>query len=501
MDTLNSVFFGFQVALQPDNLFFCFLGALLGTLVGVLPGIGPVGAMALLMPITFSMSPTAAVIMFAGIYYGCQYGGSTTSILLNLPGESTSIVTCLDGYQMARQGRAGVALGIAAIGSFIAGTIGICGLILFARPLTGFALRFGPPEYFSLLCMGFIILTYLASGSMARALLSAVMGIMLAMVGSDPMKGIDRFTLGNINLRDGISIVPLAMGMFGISEILSHLEKRGPVEVYKTSLKGVFPRWKEMRESWGAILRGSVLGFFLGILPGGGAILSSFVSYAVEKKISKRPELFGTGVIQGVAAPESANNAGAQASFIPLMTLGIPTNIVMALLLGALMLHGVTPGPLMIRQEPNLFWGLISSMYIGNLMLLVLNLPLIGIWVRVLKVPPHILFPVILILTMVGVFTIRSNVFDIYLMIFFGVLGYLFKKFEFEIAPFLLAFVLGDMFEEALRQSLIMSRGDFTVFLSRPISAAFLLVALGLALLAAVPFLWRRRPGVGYDEG
>jgi len=499
MDILTNVFYGLQVAFQPNNLLFCFVGVLLGTLVGVLPGIGPVGAMALLLPVTFSLSPTAAIIMYAGIYYGCQYGGSTTSILLNIPGESTTIITCLDGYQMARKGRAGPALGIAAIGSFVAGTIATCGLILFSVPMANLALKFGPPEFFSLLCMGLVILTYLARGSMAKALLSAVMGIFLSTIGTDPMKGIDRFTFGNINLKDGISIVPIAIGMFGISEIIIDIEKKVPTKVYNARLKGLFPNLKDLKDSLGAILRGTGLGFFLGVLPGGGALISSFVSYAVEKKVSKHPELFGTGVIQGVAGPESANNAGSQSSFIPLLTLGIPTNVVMALLLGALMLHGITPGPLMIREHPDLFWGVITSMYIGNVMLIVLNLPLIGMWVKVLKTPESILFPVILILTMIGVYTVRNNVFDIYLMIFFGILGYLFKKLDFEIAPFILASVLGPMVEENLRQSLIMSRGSFSIFFSHTISAVFLTVAIIMALISIAPFL-RKKPGLGYDD-
>ncbi len=497
MEIWANVSYGFQVVFQPANLFFCFLGALLGTMIGVLPGIGPVGAMALLLPVTFSLSPTAAIIMFAGIFYGCQYGGSTTSILLNIPGESTSIVTCLDGYQMARQGRAGPALGIAAIGSFIAGTISIFGLVLLAQPMTTFALKFGPPEFFSLLSMGFVILTYLASGSMAKALLSAVLGVFLAMVGVDPMKGVYRFTFDNPNLAEGIGLVPIAMGMFGISEIIINVEKKIAVEVYKAKLEGIYPSRKDFKESLGAILRGTVLGFFLGVLPGGGGLISSFVSYAVEKKVSKHPELFGTGVIQGVAGPESANNSGAQASFIPLLTLGIPTNVVMAMLLGALMLHGISPGPLLMRQHPDLFWGVITSMYIGNVMLLALNLPLIGLWVRVIKTPDVILFPIILILMMVGVSSVRNNVFDIYLMIGFGLFGYIFKKIELDIAPFTLAFVLGDMFEEALRQSLIMSRGDLTIFFSRPISAFFMIVAMVLLFISFAPFLKKKRLSMG----
>lgn len=500
MEILPSLLYGFQIALQPQNLLFCFLGTLLGTLVGVLPGIGPVGSMALLLPATFSMPPTSAIIMFAGIYYGAQYGGSTSSILLNIPGESTSIITCLDGYQMARAGKPGRALGIAAIGSFIAGTLSILGMILFAVPMTHLALKLGPPEFFALLCMGLVILTYLASGPMAKALLAAVMGVFLSTVGTDPIKGIDRFIFGNVNLKEGISIVPIAMGMFGVSEIILHAEKKTSVEVYKARLKGLLPSLQELKESLGAILRGTGLGFFLGVLPGGGGLLASFVSYAVEKKVSKHPELFGTGVIQGVAGPESANNSGAQASFIPLLTLGIPTNVVMAVLLGALMLHGITPGPFMIREHPDLFWGVITSMYLGNVMLLVLNLPLIGIWVKVIKTPEAILYPVILILTLIGVYTVRNNVFDIYLMLFFGVLGYLFKKLQMEIAPFILAFVLGPMFEEAMRQSLVMSLGDLSIFFSRPVSAVFLAIAGLLVFFSLVPAFRRKRMDLGYEN-
>jgi len=493
MDALASVLYGFQVVLQPDNLMFCFLGCLAGTLVGVLPGIGPGTTMALLIPFSYHMTPTAAVIMFAGIYYGCQYGGSTTSILLNIPGEVTSIVTCLDGYQMARQGRAGPALGISAFGSFIAGTLAVCGTILFAKPIVNIAIKFGPPEYFSLLCMGFIIITYLATASMPRAIISALMGIFLATVGMDPMSGVTRFTIGTIDLTEGVGIIPLSIGLFGLSEIAVNVEQMVPAEVYKTRFKGLFPNLKDWKDSIGPIFRGTGLGFFLGILPGGGALISSFVSYAVEKKVSKHPEKFGTGMIEGVAGPESANNAGAQSAFIPLLTLGMPTNIVTALLMGALMLHGIAPGPFMMREHPDLFWGLISSMYVGNAMLVILNLPLIGLWVRVLKVPTYFLYPVILVLIVVGVYSVRNNVFDIYLMIFFGILGYFLRKFDFEIAPLTIAFVLGDIFEEAMRQSLMMSNGSFSIFFSRPISAVFIIMAMLLAAISIIAPSFRKK--------
>ena len=496
MDMIAGVLYGFKVALQPDNLLFCFIGCVLGTFLGVLPAIGPVTGIVLLIPLSYHMGPTAAIIMFAGIYYGVQYGGTITSILLNIPGEVATIVTCIDGYQMARQGRAGPALGISCMGSFIAGTLCICGTILFSVPLAKFALRFGPPEYSSLICMGFIMISYLASGSMLKAIISALLGMFISTIGMDSLTGVNRFTVGNINLTEGVGLVTLGIGIFGISEIILNIEEAVPIEIYKTRVKNLLPSRQDWRDSIGPILRGTGLGFFLGVLPGGGPLLSTFTSYAVEKKISKTPEKFGTGMIQGVAGPESANNAGAQSGFIPLLALGIPTNVITAILLGALMLHGITPGPFLIRDHPDVFWGLITSMYIGNLMLVVLNLPLVGLWVRTLKVPQHILYPVILIVTMIGVYAYRNSVFDIYLMIFFGILGYFLRKFKFEVAPLTLAFVLGDIFEEAMKQSLRMSNGNFSIFISRPISAFFISISLILILKSILPFFRKKGGGL-----
>jgi putative tricarboxylic transport membrane protein len=501
MDTVQQILYGFGVALQPINLLFCFLGAVAGTLVGVLPGLGPTAAMAMLLPVTFGIPPTGAVIMLAGIYYGAQYGGSTTSILVNIPGEAASVVTCLDGYQMARQGRAGPALGISAFGSFIAGTIGVLALSFVAPPLVDAALSFGPPEYFALVCLGLTVLTFLAHGSMIKALMMAVFGLFLGTVGIDPITGVQRFTFGRMDLMEGIGMVQIAMGMFGIAEILSNIEQTIKISVFEAKLKGLFPNLEDWKRSIGAILRGTGIGFFLGILPGGGAIISSFASYAVEKRVSKHPEKFGTGVIEGVAAPESANNAAAQGAFIPMITLGIPSNVVMALLLGALMIHGITPGPLLMTQHPDLFWGFITSMYIGNLMLLVLNLPLIPMWVRFLKVPYPILFPFILLFCLIGVYTINNNVFDIYLMIFFGIFGYLVRKLHFEAAPLILAVVLGPMMEKALRQSLTMSKGDFSIFFTRPISAVLLGVAILLLALPMIPRASTREKIGKLEEG
>ena len=500
MGLIENVLYGFGVALTPLNLFLCFMGAIAGTLVGVLPGLGPVGAMSMLLPVTFVISPTGALIMLAGIYYGAQYGGSITSILLNVPGEATTIVTCLDGNAMAKGGRAGPALGISAFGSFIAGTLAICGTILFAFPLTSFALKFVPPEYFGLICMGLVILTYLSRGSMLKSLLMAVLGIFVSTIGMDSMTGVSRFSFGSISLREGVGLVPIAMGMFGLGEILTNLEEEKKQEVLKAKLSHLFPSLQDWQDSTWPILRGTILGFFLCILPGGGALVSSFASYAVEKKLSKYPEKFGTGVIEGVAGPESANNSGAQASFIPLLTLGIPTNIVTAILLGALLIHGITPGPLLIKEKPDLFWGVITSMYIGNIMLLVLNLPLIPLWVKILHVPKYILFPVILLLCLIGVYSVNNNVFDVFLMIFFGVVGYVVKRLDFEPAPFILAVVLGPIFEENLRQSLIFSRGDFSIFFTRPIALGFMIVTILLIVFPFIPRLKRRKMTLAGEE-
>jgi putative tricarboxylic transport membrane protein len=493
MDLLQHLATGFSVALNPANLFACFVGVFVGTLIGVLPGIGPVGAMSLLLPLTFKTSPEAAIIMLAGIYYGSMYGGSTTSILVNIPGEAASVVTCLDGYQMAKQGRAGPALGIAAFGSFIAGTFAIIGLMLVAPLLARFALRFGPPEYFSLMVLGLTVLVYLAHGSMLKALLMGLLGIVLGLVGLDPFNTKSRLTFGQMALMDGVGLVPIVMGLFGISEVLLNIERQVKRETLKTQIGRLLPSSQDWVGSKWALIRGTVLGFFLGILPGGGGVIASFISYAIEKKCSKTPELFGKGAIAGVAGPESANNAAAGGAFIPLLTLGLPTNAVIALLLGAFIIHGVQPGPLLMKQNPGLFWGVIASMYIGNVMLIVLNLPLIGIWVQVLKIPYRILFPIILLLCFVGVYSISNSVFDIYIMVGFGLFGYLMKKFEYEGAPLILAFVLGPMVEVNLRKSLIMSDGSFFIFFNRPMSALFLIVAIVLLVFPLIPGLGGKR--------
>jgi len=500
MDLLNYLSIGFSVALQPANLFYCFAGVFIGTLIGVLPGIGPVGAMSLLLPMTFKATPEAAIIMLAGIYYGAMYGGSTTSILVNIPGEAASVVTCLDGYQMARQGRAGPALGIAAFGSFIAGTIAIIGLMLLAPPLSQFALKFGPPEYFTLMVLGLTILIYLAHGSMPKALLMACFGIVLGLIGLDSINARPRLTFEKLELMDGVGLVPIVMGLFGISEVLLNIEQVIRREVFTTKIKGLLPTAKDWMDSKGALARGSLIGFFLGILPGGGAVISSFISYAVEKRLSKHPERFGKGAIEGVAGPEAANNAGAGGAFIPLMTLGIPPNVVMAMLMGAFMIHGVQPGPLMMKQNPGLFWGVITSMYIGNIMLLILNLPLIGMWVQVLKVPYKILFPLILLFCLIGAYSVNNSVFDVYIMILFGIVGYMMKKFDYEGAPLVLAFVLGPLMENNLRKSLIMSQGDFSIFFTRPLAAVSLFIALFLLVSPFIPGLGKKRREIPKEE-
>jgi putative tricarboxylic transport membrane protein len=491
MEILQGVLNGFQVAFQPINLFYCFVGVFIGTLVGVLPGLGPAAAIALLLPSTFALSPVPSVIMLAGIYYGAMYGGSTTSILVNIPGEAASVVTCLDGHAMARQGRAGPALGIAAFGSFIAGTLSILILTLLAPLLVKVTLSFGPPEYFSLMVLGTTLVTYFTHGSMLKALVMALVGVLLGSVGVDSISGRYRFTFGIPTLMDGLGLVPLIMGLFGISEVLLNLEHLAEKRtIYAASMKGLLPNLEDWKRSVMPIARGSLLGFFLGILPGAGAIIASFAAYAAEKRVSKHPEQFGRGAIEGVAGPEAANNAAAGGAFIPLLTLGIPANAVMAILLGALMIHGLQPGPLLMTRAPDLFWGTITSMYIGNAMLLVLNLPLIGIWIRLLRVPYTLLFPFILLFCLIGSYSVNNNIGDGIVMWVFGILGYLLKKFDYEAAPLVLALVIGPMMEEALRQSLILSAGSFAIFVERPISAGFIFAA---ALLLVFPLLTRRR--------
>jgi putative tricarboxylic transport membrane protein len=490
IEILQSVIYGFQVALQPNNLMYCFFGVLIGTLVGVLPGLGPAAAIALLLPTTFKITPVPATIMLAGIYYGAMYGGSTTSILVNIPGEAASVVTCLDGYQMALKGRAGPALGIAAFGSFIAGTFAVIALTFVGPFLSNIALAFGPPEFFSLMIVGITVLTYLSSGSMIKALMMAGVGLILSGVGMDTISGKYRFTFNIQSLLDGVGVVPVAMGLFGISEVLLNLETEIKRDILTTKVKDLFPTLRDWADSAWSIVRGSVLGFFLGIIPGGGAVVASFASYAIEKKASKHPEEFGKGAIQGVAGPESANNSAAGGSFIPLLTLGIPANPVMAILLGALMIHGLQPGPLLMKNAPDLFWGTVVSMYIGNGMLLVLNLPLIPLWVKVLKVPYYLLYPLILLFCLIGAYSLDNTAADIIIMIIFGILGFLMKKLRYDGAPMILALVLGQKLETSLRRSLIMSQGDFSIFITRPISLGFLITAV---LLLIVPIITQRK--------
>jgi putative tricarboxylic transport membrane protein len=489
METIQNVLYGFQVALQPMNLIYCFFGVLLGTLVGVLPGLGPSAAIAMLLPSTFKINPVSGTIMLAGIYYGAMYGGSTTSILVNIPGEAASVVTCLDGHQMALKGRAGPALGIAAFGSFIAGTFAVIALTLMGPPLAGIALKFSFPEYFSMMIVGIVVLTYLSSGSMVKALMMAMVGLIVSGVGMDVISGIYRFSYFRI-LLDGIGIVPTVMGLFGISEVLMNLEAEVKREIVAAPVKNLLPTLKDWADSIWSIIRGTVLGFFLGIIPGGGSVIASFASYAIEKKVSKHPEEFGKGAIQGVAGPEAANNAAAGGAFIPLLTLGIPANPVVAILLGALIIHGLQPGPLLMTKAPDLFWGTVTSMYIGNGMLLILNLPLIGLWVQVLRVPYYLLYPLILLFCLIGSYSLDNRVGDVIVMLVFGIAGYLMKKFRYEGAPLVLALVLGRMLESNFRQSLISARGDFSIFVSRPISLAFLAVA---ALLLIIPIFTQRK--------
>ena len=493
MDILSNLILGFQVAVSPLHLLYALIGVLLGTLIGVLPGVGPLATIAMLLPITFNLSPIAALIMLAGIYYGAQYGGSTTAILVNLPGESASVVTCLDGYQMARQGRAGPALAVAALGSFFAGCVATLVIATAAPPLAEVALKFGPAEYFSLMVLGLVAATVLAHGSLVKAIAMVVLGLLLGLIGTDVNSGVLRFTFDIPELSDGISFVVVAMGMFGIAEIVTNLEQKGAREVFTGKVKHLFPTKEDFKRAWAPVLRGTALGSFLGILPGGGALLSSFASYTVEKKVSKHPEQFGKGAIEGVAGPEAANNAGAQTSFIPMLTLGIPGNGVMALMIGALMIQGIAPGPQVMTEKPELFWGLIASMWVGNLMLVILNLPLIGMWIKLLTVPYRFLFPSILVFMAIGVFSLSNNAFDVLVMALFGVLGYVCVKLECEPAPMILGFILGPLMEENLRRAMLLSRGDPTVFVTKPISAGFIIAAVILLVIVALPAIRKKR--------
>jgi len=493
MDLLSNLSLGFGVALQGVNLLYAFFGVLLGTLIGVLPGIGPVATIAMLLPVTFTLPPVSALIMLAGIYYGAQYGGSTTAILVNLPGESSSVVTTLDGYQMARQGRAGAALGIAAIGSFIAGTFATFLIALAAPPLADLALKFGPAEYFSLMVLGLIAATVLAHGSLMKAIAMVVLGLLLGLVGTDVNSGVARFNFAIPELSDGIGFVTVAMGMFGIAEIVANLDTAEKREVFTAKVTNLLPTLKDFKESAGAITRGTVLGSALGILPGGGALLASFAAYTLEKKFARDGSRFGKGDIRGVAAPESANNAGAQTSFIPLLTLGIPSNAVMALMIGAMMIQGIAPGPQVMTEKPDLFWGMIASMWVGNLMLVVLNLPMIGLWIKLLTVPYRLLYPAILLFCCIGVYSINNSAFDIFLMAGFAVLGYVCVKLACEPAPLILGFILGPMMEENLRRALLLSRGDPMTFLTKPISAALLAISALLLLIVVAPVVRKKR--------
>jgi putative tricarboxylic transport membrane protein len=487
---------GFGIAFSLNNLLFALIGTLLGTLVGILPGLGPSATISLLLPLSFQIgSPVSSIIMMAGIFYGAMYGGSTTSILVNIPGEAASVVTCIDGYQMALKGRAGPALGIAAIGSFVAGTIGVVGLTFVAPPLAEFALRFGPPEYFSLTLLGLLMATLIGGGSVVKGLIMVVAGLLMGSVGLDPISGAIRFTWGIHMLQEGIDFVTMAMGLFGIGEILFNLERVLKTTLVTQKITRLWPRLKDWADSKWAVIRGSFIGFFIGILPGGGAVISSLASYAIEKKVSSNPQEFGHGAIQGVAGPESANNAAASASFIPLLTLGIPGNAAIAMIFAALLIQGVTPGPFLISEKPDLFWGVIASMYIGNVMLLILNLPLVGVWVQLLRVPYSILAPVIVLFCCVGVYSARNSAFDIWVMGVFGIIGYFLRKLEFEPGPMILAFVLGPILENGLRQSLLMSAGSPLIFVTRPISGSLVAVLVLFILIQAAFRLAWKKPG------
>ncbi|EHK66581.1 tripartite tricarboxylate transporter permease [Achromobacter arsenitoxydans] len=493
MELLQNLMMGFSVAFTPENLTYAFLGCLLGTLVGVLPGLGPVPTIAMLLPITYVLPPTAGLIMLAGIYYGTQYGGSTTAILVNLPGETSAVVTVLDGHQMARNGRAGAALSLAAIGSFFAGSVATVLIAAFAPPLAEVAFAFGPAEYFSLMALGLIGAVVLASGSLPKAICMILLGLLLGMVGTDVNSGVARYDFSIPELQDGIDFAIVAMGVFGLSEIMSNLEqKENRVEI-TDKVGSLYPSRQEFREAAPAIVRGTALGSALGILPGGGSVLSAFASYTLEKKLSKEPERFGKGHPAGLAGPESANNAGAQTSFIPLLTLGIPGNAVMALMVGAMTIHNIQPGPQVMSSHPELFWGLIASMWIGNLMLVILNLPLIGIWVKLLRVPYRMLFPAILVFCTIGVYSLNYNAFDIFMFAIFGIVGYVWSKLGCEGAPLLLGLVLGPMMEENFRRALLLSRGDFSTFVTRPLSATLLALAAILLVLVAMPALRKKR--------
>jgi len=502
MDLLNHVIEGFGVALTFQNLLYCLIGCMVGTLIGVLPGIGPVATIAMLLPLTFKLPPTSALIMLAGIYYGASYGGSTTAILVNLPGEASSVVTTLDGYKMAQKGRAGAALSISAVGSFFAGTFGTVLIVLFAPMLTAMAQKFGPAEYCSLMALGLVAAVVLASGSVIKAIAMVFLGLLIGLIGTDVNTGAQRYTFNIPELSDGIDFAPIAMGLFGIAEIIGNLEKRvGGRHVVAAKISSLWPTREEARLAAPAIVRGTTLGSLLGVLPGGGPTLAAFSSYTLEKKLSKTPQEFGKGAVQGVAAPEAANNAAAQTSFIPMLTLGIPSNAVMALMVGAMIIQGIQPGPEVMTKKPDLFWGMIASMWIGNAMLVIINLPLIGMWVRLLTVPYRFLYPAILLFCCIGAYSLQNSDFHVMMVAIFGVIGYIFLKLGCEGAPFLLGLVLGPQMEEYFRRAMLLSRGDATVFLTRPISAGLLIVTALLLLLMVLPNFRKKREEAFHEEG
>lgn len=502
-ETLHGLMMGFSVAFQPEVLMYAFAGCIIGTLVGMMPGLGPLAGISLLLPATFGLNPIIAIVLLAGVYYGAMYGGSTTSILMRIPGEAASVMTCVDGYAMTQQGRAGPALAIAAIGSFIAGTLGVVGLMLLAPTLADFALRFGPPEYTALLLMGLFVLAYMSGGSMLKTLAMAVFGLLLGMIGIDAMSGYTRFNFGIIELGDGVGIVPVAVGLFGISEILLTAGQPDPPKVQQPTLRELVPSREDLRLSAGPILRGSLLGFMIGIIPGAAHIISSFVSYGIERRISKHPERFGKGAIEGVAGPESANNAAATGAFVPMLALGIPTSPVTAVMIAAIMVHGILPGPMLIQQQPDLFWGFVASMYVGNVVLLVLNLPMVGLFVNLLRIPYAYLYPCILAFCILGCYSVSNSMIDVWIMLGMGGIGYVLRKLAFDLAPVALGLVLGPMLELSLRQSLALSGGTYGIFLERPIAVVMLALGLLLLLLALRPLLFKSRDWrskVGLDE-
>ncbi len=503
IETFNNLLMGFTVALQPHVFFYAFVGCLIGTLVGMLPGVGPLAGISMLLPATFGLDPIIAIVLLAGVYYGAMYGGSTTSILIRMPGEAASVMTCIDGFAMTQQGRAGPALAIAAIGSFVAGTLGVLGLMFLAPTLASFALKFGPPEYSALLMLGLLMLAYMTGGSMPKTLAMAGLGLVLGMIGIDAMSGYTRFGFDVVELSDGVGIVPVAVGLFGISEILMTASQELPPLPKNPTLRELMPTTQDFKDSYGAIGRGSLFGFFIGIIPGSAHIISSFISYGIERRISKTPERFGHGAIAGVAGPESANNAAATGAFIPMMALGIPTSPVTAVMLAAIMVHGITPGPMLIAERPDLFWGFVASMYVGNVMLLILNLPLVGLFVRLLRIPYSYLYPCILAFCILGCYSVSNSVVDVWIMLSMGGIAFVLRKFGYDLAPVALGLVLAPMLELSLRQSLAMSAGSYAIFFERPISLTMIGVGIVLLLFSLKPLLTRKkdwRVKVGLDE-